>query len=505
MPEPESHLDTSGLVENIGPRAARGSAITFGAQGVKLAVQLCAVVVLARSLPPHAFGLIAMVATLAAILDLVKELGLSTATIQKSGITHEQVTALFWINAAVGSAVGLTLVLAAHAISHFYHEPALVGVTRWLALGFVISGFTTQHWALLRRQMRFATIAVLETGSEIAGFAIAIAAATAGAGYWALVAQKLVALSLVLIGSWSLCRWRPGRPSLATSVGELVGFGASVTACSIAGVLARSVDQILVGRMFGAVALGFYERAAKLLLAPINNINIPLYSVAIPMLSRISDRDEQYRAAFREILEKLAMVTMPAAVIVAMTADWVVAILFGPPWHDAAPLVACFALAAAYQPVTLAIGLLYLTQGRAREMLRAALLDSSAALVLICAGLPFGVVGVAAFYAIGGLLVRAPLAFWLGSRRGPVGARDLWRSIAPSLCTAFAVGGALWALRQTPLAGGASPLEGLAVAGLAGAAVAATVFAAIPQSRAALASLAQLSRLLRGQAPAYRA
>ena len=82
---------------------------------------------------------------------------------------------------------------------------------------------------------------------------------------------------------------------------------------------------------------------------------------------------------------------------------------------------------------------------------------------------------------------------------------DLCRSIAPSLCTAFAVGGALWALRQTALADVASPLEGLALAGAAGAAVAAIVFVAIPQSRAALASLAQLSRLLRGQAPAYRA
>jgi polysaccharide transporter, PST family len=137
-------------------------------------------------------------------------------------------------------------------------------------------------------------------------------------------------------------------------------------------------------------------------------------------------------------------------------------------------------------------------------MLRAALLDSSASLFLVIAGLPFGVIGVAAFYAIGGLLVRAPLAFWLGSRRGPVTLRDLCRAVLPSICAAGTVGMAIWLVKRMVASGVTPPLAGLAMAGTTGAVAAGIVFFAIPQSRRALASLAHVSRLLRGRTPAYR-
>ncbi|MGH6799714.1 MAG: oligosaccharide flippase family protein, partial [Roseiarcus sp.] len=163
----DRHLRTDQLVADIRRRSVRGGVMTLGAQGIKIAVQFGAVVALARLLPPAAFGLIAMVAALNAVLDLIKEFGLSAATIQKPDITHGQVTALFWINAASGAAITLALIAAAPAIAQFYGQPALLGVTRWLSLGFLLNGLTNQHWALLRRQMRFGVVAMLETGAEI--------------------------------------------------------------------------------------------------------------------------------------------------------------------------------------------------------------------------------------------------------------------------------------------------------------------------------------------------
>jgi polysaccharide transporter, PST family len=502
MPDHDQHLRTDNLVADIRRHSVRGGVITSGAQGVKVVVQFGAVVILARLLTPEAFGLIAMVAALGGVLDLVKEFGLSAATIQRADITHAQVTMLFWINAAVGAAIALLLVTGAPVIAQFYHQPALVAVTRWLALGFLVSGLTTQHWALLRRQMRFSAIAALETSSEIVGFAVGIAIALVGGGYWALVAQRLAVPFLALIGSWTLCRWRPGRPRLSTPVGELVRFGVSITGCNLVGTLSRGVDQVLIGWLFGPVSLGLYERAAKLLVAPINNINAPLYAVAMPALSRLIGQSERYRKAHHEIFEKLAMATMPTGVLVAVMAGWVVSVLFGPHWADATPLVACFAIAASYYPVTLAVGLLYMTQNRSREMLRAAGLDAAISVLLMVAGLPFGVVGVAGFYAFGGLIIRAPLAFWLATRRGSVTIGDLYRAILPSIWAALAVGSVGMLGRQ--LAGPAltTPVVGMIGAAAAGAGI--LTFAAIPQSRHALFALSRIATLARPGKPVLR-
>ena len=163
--------------------------------------QLATLVVLARLLPPSAFGLLAMVAALGAILDLVKEFGLSAATIQKQDISHAQVSALFWINAARGRAARRRRSCWRRRCWRISTaSPSSSRWREWLALGFVLSGLTVQHWALLRRQMRFGAIAGLETAADVAGFAVAIAMALAGKGYWALVAQRLVSPALLLVG-----------------------------------------------------------------------------------------------------------------------------------------------------------------------------------------------------------------------------------------------------------------------------------------------------------------
>src|SRR5262249_17804507 len=155
-------------------------------------------------------------------------------------------------------------------------------ITRWLALGFLLSGLTTQHWALLRRQMNFGGIAALETGAEIAGIAVAIVLALSGVGYWALVGQRLTGPVLMLLGCWGLCRWRPSLPRPAAGVMSLIAFGASVTTSNLFMTFARNFDQVLIGWLWGPAAVGLYERAVRLLVIPINNVNGPLYAIAMP-------------------------------------------------------------------------------------------------------------------------------------------------------------------------------------------------------------------------------
>src|SRR5579871_14214 len=205
---PETELATDHLTQDLGRRSRRGGAVLLGAQMVRVLGQMATLVVLARLLPPSAFGLLAMVAAIGLVLDLVKEFGLSSATIQKSDITQAQVSALFWVNTGVGAILAAGLFLAAPLIARFYGQPELESIARWLSIGFLASGLTVQHWALLRRQMRFVAIAGMETTADLTSFAVSIALAATGAGYWALVVQRLIPPVLMLLASWAFCRWR---------------------------------------------------------------------------------------------------------------------------------------------------------------------------------------------------------------------------------------------------------------------------------------------------------
>jgi PST family polysaccharide transporter len=479
-PSPDAAFATEELLGDIGRRSRRGGALLLSAQVVRLVGQVVTIVVLARLLPPSAFGLLAMVAAIGIVLDLVKEFGLSAATIQKQDISHAQVSALFWVNASVGLLLAAGLFAAAPWLADFYAQPELEAIASWLAIGFAASGFTVQHWALMRRQMRFGAIAGIETAADYVGFAAAIALASLGAGYWALVAQRVLSPVLLMLGSWAVCRWRPSRPGPTDGLRELIAYGAGVTGSGLAAAFSRSIDQILIGWMWGATVLGLYERTTRLLMLPVNTINAPVYAAAMPALSRLLDHPDRYRSLFCQVMQKLALLTMPPFALVAVTADWVVEIVLGPAWVEAVPLVALFSVAATCLPLVMAAGLLYMTQARTGEMLRATLVDAAFCVAAILGGLHWGVVGIAAMLALAGPGLRLPAAIWLATRRGPVSAAQTWRAIAPPASAAIAVMLAVASCRSIVITATPVTLASVAVFALA---VTVVVLFAWPETR----------------------
>ena len=473
-------------------RSLRGGAITFFAQAIKVAIQFATVMVLSRLLPPQVFGLMAMIAALTEIFDQIRDFGFSAATIQRTDITNEQVTALFWINSALGSIVGLLLFACAPLIAYFYGHAELIDLARCLAVAFVFSGLTTQHWALLRRQMRFRTIASIDIGAETLAMAVAVVAAASGAGLWSLVAQRLTYTTAVMVSSWSASRWRPGMPRRCSGMKSLLVFGTSITGHGIINILSRNIDQVLIGWYWGAVPLGLYERAYKLLMTPTNNVTMPLYSVGMPMMSRLHGDHQRYRQVYNSISENLAMLTIPAAALMIVASDQIVAVLLGRQWHDAAPIVAWLGLAAAMIPVGTTTGLLFITQDRTPELLKVGAIGSTISVVAILIGLPHGPLGVAACFALGSTLVRVPVSFWLAGRKGPVSVRDLYASIVPSLVAGAVVLITVSGLHHFRRIEAASPLLELAISLFAAIAVALLTYACIPRSRRALHSVGRL-------------
>ena len=132
----DHHFRTDELLANLKNRTISSGFITLTAQGVQFALTLASTMILARLLTPRDFGLIAMVWTVMGFLRVFKEAGLSTATVQREGITHAQVSNLFWINVALSGAISLLLAAAAPVVAWFYREPRLVGITIALSVTF---------------------------------------------------------------------------------------------------------------------------------------------------------------------------------------------------------------------------------------------------------------------------------------------------------------------------------------------------------------------------------
>src|SRR6202012_5632660 len=167
-------------MKDLREKTIRGGLARLCAQGANFFLRLVSLMILARLLGPKDFGLVGMVTAFTGVLNLLRDFGLSSAAIQRTTVTEEQKSTLFWINLLAGALLGLIMLAAAPAIASFYHEPRLIEVTAVLALGFLFNAAGIQHLVLLQREMRFTALAVIGVGSLLLGTAIAIGGAKAG-------------------------------------------------------------------------------------------------------------------------------------------------------------------------------------------------------------------------------------------------------------------------------------------------------------------------------------
>src|SRR5438132_3038042 len=394
------YFQTEHLLKDLHGRSFRGGVVTLGGQAVKFLLQTASTVALARLLRPQDFGLTAMVSAIIGLIGLWTDLGLSNATVQRSEITHGQVSALFWINCALGTGVMLVVALSAPVIAWFYHEPRLVGITVAFSTIFLLGGLTVQHRALLRRQMRFKLITIIDSVSMAFGIATGIAMAWLQFGYWSLVGAQLGGSLLNCALVWAMCDWRPGAFQRGVGALPMLACGASVTGFQFLAYFTRNFDNILIGRVLGAAALGIYSKAYGLLTLPMGQINMPLSGVLLPALSRLQDKPPEYARLFLRATRAIALVTVPIVVFSFFLAEDTVLVLLGRQWLAAARVFQLLAPAAAVSAIAFASNWLCQSLGPPRRQLHYAIVPAPGRATGFLIGIKWGIIGVAVSFSL---------------------------------------------------------------------------------------------------------
>src|SRR3977135_441483 len=102
-----------------------------------------------------------MVSILINFVGMFQYLGLSTATVRWSELSHKQVSTLFWVNMALSVTIMLVTIGSGPLLPWFFKEPRLVGITTGYGITILFAGLAIQHEAILSRQMRFTAIVIV--------------------------------------------------------------------------------------------------------------------------------------------------------------------------------------------------------------------------------------------------------------------------------------------------------------------------------------------------------
>lgn len=431
------------MASTLAHSAARGAYFTLAAQAARIVLQLLSVVILARILSPQDYGLLAIVLVVVGLGEIFRDFGLTSASIQAPELSTGQRDNLFWINAAIGTLLTAVMWAASPAIGAVTGESALVGISQWLSLTFLLNGLATQHRANLMRDLRLRPIAVVDVASSAIALAVAVVTALAGAGYWALVIQQLVAAGIVLVGVLAAGRWLPRWYSRSHPIRQLVNFGWTLVATNLIGYASRQIDTVMISFRFGTAPLGLYNRAFQLIMTPLAQVRSPLQSVALPVLSRVQQDQPRFETYVTAAQLALGFLFGIPVAVVAGLAEPVVEIMLGERWVEAAPMLRMFAIAGILTTVSFVGYWVYLARGLGADLLRYSIVTALIKVVCIVVGSFFGLVGVAVAFAVHPAIAWPISLAWL-SRITPMPRRQLYLGAGRIIAISFAAGLAAW-------------------------------------------------------------
>jgi O-antigen/teichoic acid export membrane protein len=310
---------------------------------------------------------------------------------------------------ALGTVATVTLIVLAPAIAWLFGEARLTSIVRVLGVVPFLSSLSVVHTSLLLRRLDFRRLAVAEVSGATIGGILGVFLALRGFGVWSLVYQTVCAASLISAGTWLAARWRPRRTFAIAPLRSIAAFSLNLTAYNVLNFVARNADNFLIGRYLGAQSLGLYDLAYRVMLSSLQFLSGAVTRALFPVYARMRDDDRRFAAAYLRVIAVTALIAFPLMFGLMGVAGAFVDAVFGPAWAPVVPLLLILSPVGALQAIGTTVGNIYQAKGRTDLLMRWAAIAGLLIVAAFMIGLQWGVIGVAACYA----LVSYALAYHL--------------------------------------------------------------------------------------------
>lgn len=323
---------------------AWGVVWAFIATALSRLAWLAALAVLARLLAPAEFGLFAFGLVFLTYVETIGDLGTGAALIHWPRRTGDAAHVTFYLNLAMGLLWFALAQVAAPWVAGFFRHPEGEPVIRVLAVSFLLRSLGNTHDALCQKELRFRARLVPETALTVGKGLVAVTLAFAGFGVWSLVWGQLAGLAFQAVALWRIVPWRPRGRFPTDLVGPLLVYGRGILAVNVLAAVVHHADLVVVGRMLGATALGFYQMATKV---PEVTVTLAVWvvgKVLFAAFSRAHATGRDLARGYLTALRYVSLLTVPAAAGLCLVARPLVQVLFGDAWLPAVPVLRALAV-----------------------------------------------------------------------------------------------------------------------------------------------------------------
>lgn len=339
---------------------------TTFSSAVNAMLQLIQLMILARYLSIHDFGLLAILMIVINFSQLFVDFGFSQAIIHKKNITNTQLSTLYWLNILLSFFIFIILFLVAPFIANFYKEQELYLYIIIISSSLVIQAFGQQFKALFQKELQFNTLAKIDIFAAIISFITAVLLAINGFGIYALIFPVLVMAGIksILLIHKGLNYHKPTFVFKLAEVKELLLFGSYTVGNGIVSTIATQIDVILIGKLLGTETLGLYNIAKELILRPIQLINPIITKIAFPVMSKVNHDINHVKRIYLKLIKYIASVNFPIYVVSFILAPEIITLFLGEKWLNATSVFQILSIWALLRSVGNPVGSLVMAMGK---------------------------------------------------------------------------------------------------------------------------------------------
>jgi O-antigen/teichoic acid export membrane protein len=397
---------TSVPAPSLRDRVIRGLGWVAASQLLMQLSRAFVAVLLARLLTPEEFGIAAIVLVFASLVLVFSDLALGAALVQAKTLTEADRSTAFWTTIAAGFVFCALGIVLAGPIANLFGEPSVKPLCVALSASFLITSVSVTHASLLVREMEFKRLETQTMISVLVGGAIGVAVAFAGKGSWAIIAQQLGTATAASVLLWVLSPWRPRFTFSKSSLHRMSSFSLPLVGHRLLFYAHRNADNLLVARFVGVSALGAYQLAYNLMLVPMSRIGGPLQRVFAPAFARMQDEPERIAQTWARLTRIVGSIAIPSLMGLVVVAPDFVTVVLGDKWEQVAPIVQLLAWVGMIQALqSVNIDILQ-ARNRTKTILRYSVGFCAAHVIGFVIGVQWGVLGVAAAYAVTSLMVE---------------------------------------------------------------------------------------------------
>lgn len=188
-----------------------------------------------------------------------------------------------------------------------------------------------------------------------------------------------------------------------------------MTISSLLDTVFTNIYQIIIGRIYSPVTVGYYTRANSLMMLPVGNISAALNKVVFPLFAKVQDDISALREAYKKIMLIVLFIVTPIIVLMALLGNELVVFLFTEKWLPVVPIFQIICFSGILYPLHMYNLLILQVKGRSDLFLRLEVIKKIILIFIILISVFYGFTALLFGYVIASIIALFINTHYAGS------------------------------------------------------------------------------------------